>query len=180
MTCYTLSHCIFENITNGDPKKIFGEILSVFLDTTSNNKLIIDDKKRILEIYKKFTLIHKGINPWLEMVGLLNNWEIIKINQDTNNISNEEFVQLLCSKSRDKNLIVYSHNGWTSSLYCSSQHILSYNCLINVYDRDEAALILHKEKLLPYYITNIQIDSKDSIVTVNGTTNNSNNKSKIK
>lgn len=173
MICYTLAHCVFENLSDSNFSKIVGEILSVFLQTNSPHKLAIDSEKRILDIYLSIGANSIAIQSWLQLIGQLKNWDAITIPKTTQNISNEELVKLICSNTEDKLLIVYSHNGWTKGQYATTAKQISYNGeLIQVLDRDEAA-----KRLSQPSSTTINIDAQGSVVAVNSHIEDTTNRS---
>ena len=145
MICYTLSDCVLKNIsTDANKKEIVNDLLNVFPQKNNPHKVVVDRHDKIIEIYE--SLIdddNPAIFYWLQNMGdFPKSWEPIDVNNIEQATTNEDIFLMVCSQTKDKLLIAYSHNGWTREQYYHKRNILFGNTPIRVLDRDDSIKLL--------------------------------------
>ena len=149
MPIFTIHKDFIQNVT---PQKRIGSVLGAFWNDNTPFKVALDTSNVVFEIYAKIAEENYEIASWIRYMNCCpSSFEKIQVDLTKETHIEDIFLKLCSSIKVQKKIIVFSHECWGNYTYCSKNMISYGGNLIQVYDRDEAYLELHKTETVSVY-----------------------------
>lgn len=163
---YILPKELFDKLVES---KYISEILYTLTNTYNSCKVAIDDKEKIIGIYRNIKCHMYDILCWIKIMTDQNKFEQVTI--DDNTLDDDMvYLETAIKTKGSKKLIVYSFQSTIYEVNDDSK-IIYKNCIINVINKEEASNEINTNGCY----TNINYGQQ----AFDGNINESNNKTKI-